>query len=122
MHRQLQFGVCESTASPGQHASRPAVSSSSADSQAVDSVHDEARLHQSATDSLEVVQLSIADCNKATEGGEQDTAQFLTVSQVARRLGVTCNWVYIHADRLGVYRLGKYLRFSWPRVLERLQR
>lgn len=52
---------------------------------------------------------------------EHETTQLLTVSEVARRLGVTCGWVYTHADQLGVYRLGKYLRFSWPRVLERLQ-
>jgi excisionase family DNA binding protein len=47
---------------------------------------------------------------------------FLTVSEVATRLRVKNSWVYQHADDLGAYRLGKYLRFSWDRVLERLDR
>jgi hypothetical protein len=46
--------------------------------------------------------------------------EFLTVSEVALRLRVSRNWVYNHAHSLGVYHLGKYLRFSWPKVLERL--
>jgi hypothetical protein len=46
--------------------------------------------------------------------------QLLTVDEVATRLSVSRNWVYNHADAIGGYRLGKYLRFSWPRVLERL--
>jgi hypothetical protein len=46
---------------------------------------------------------------------------FLTVSEVAAKLRVRPSWVYEHADDLGVYRLGKYLRFSWDRVLERLE-
>jgi hypothetical protein len=46
--------------------------------------------------------------------------EFLTVSEVALRLRVSRNWVYNHAHLLGVYHLGKYLRFSWPKVLERL--
>jgi len=48
--------------------------------------------------------------------------QLLTVDEVATRLSVSRNWVYNHADAIGGYRLGKYLRFSWPRVLERLGR
>ena len=44
----------------------------------------------------------------------------LTVPEVAKRLRVAPSWVYGHADFLGVYRLGKYLRFDWNRVLERL--
>jgi hypothetical protein len=44
----------------------------------------------------------------------------LTVTEVAARLRVEASWVYTHADQLGAYRLGKYLRFSWERVLERL--
>lgn len=56
----------------------------------------------------------------ATVGREK--AEFLTVQQVAILLGVTRNWVYTHADDLGAYRLGKYLRFSWPRVVERLEK
>jgi hypothetical protein len=47
---------------------------------------------------------------------------FLTVNEVATNLRVRPNWVYLHADELGAYRLGKYLRFSWPRVLECLEK
>lgn len=46
--------------------------------------------------------------------------EFLTVQEVADRLRVKASWVYLHADELGAYRLGKYLRFSWQRVLERI--
>src|SRR2546430_7292471 len=40
----------------------------------------------------------------------RDGAQFLTVQEVASRLGVSRNWVYNHAETLGAYHLGKYLR------------
>jgi excisionase family DNA binding protein len=46
----------------------------------------------------------------------------MTIEEVAARLRVKKSWVYAHADDLGGYRLGKYLRFSWPRVLECLER
>lgn len=46
----------------------------------------------------------------------------LTVDELAARLRVKPSWVYTHADDLGGYRLGKYLRFSWDRVIERLER
>ena len=45
----------------------------------------------------------------------------LTVPEIALRLQVKPSWVYANADRLGGFRLGKYLRFSWPRVLKRLE-
>ena len=45
----------------------------------------------------------------------------LTVSEVADLLRVKPSWVYDHADDLGAFRLGKYLRFSLPRVMERLE-
>ncbi len=45
----------------------------------------------------------------------------LTPEELAVRLRVKRSWVYGHADELGAYRLGKYLRFSLPRVLERLE-
>lgn len=122
MHRRLQFGMRENTAPSRQHASHTAVSSSSADSQALDLFTSEAKPRRSETDSIEVIQLPLTDANEATGGTEQNTTQLLNVSEVAHRLGVTSGWVYTHADQLGVYRLGKYLRFSWPRVLERLQR
>jgi hypothetical protein len=47
--------------------------------------------------------------------------EILTVLEVAERLRVRPSWIYGHADLLGAYRLGKYLRFSWNRVLERLE-
>lgn len=46
----------------------------------------------------------------------------LTVDELAGRLRVKPSWVYTHADDLGGYRLGKYLRFSWARVIEHLER
>ena len=47
--------------------------------------------------------------------------EILTVSEIAGRLRVAPSWVYGHADLLGAYRLGKYLRFSWRRLLDRLE-
>jgi excisionase family DNA binding protein len=47
-------------------------------------------------------------------------AHILTVEELADRLRVKPSWVYRHATSLGAYRLGKYLRFSWDRVLARL--
>ena len=47
--------------------------------------------------------------------------EILTVEQVADRLQLKPSWVYAHADQLGAYRAGKYLRFRWQRVLERLE-
>ncbi len=46
----------------------------------------------------------------------------LTVEELAARLGLRRSWVYSHAGDLGAYRLGKYLRFDWQRVIERLER
>jgi hypothetical protein len=50
-----------------------------------------------------------------------DTDEILTVSEIAERLRVPNSWVYGHADLLGAYRLGKYLRFSWKRALQCLE-
>jgi hypothetical protein len=50
-------------------------------------------------------------------GTEND---LLTVAELADRLRVRVSWVYGHADQLGAFRLGKYLRFSWVRVLSNL--
>jgi hypothetical protein len=58
----------------------------------------------------------------ATVGRRSDDNRLLTVPELAIRLRVNCAWVYVHADHLGAYRLGKYLRFAWERVLERLER
>jgi hypothetical protein len=47
-------------------------------------------------------------------------SEMLTVQEIAKRLRVAPSWVYGHADDLGAYRLGKYLRFDWNRVLASL--
>lgn len=47
--------------------------------------------------------------------------KLLTVEEVAELLRVKVSWVYRHADALGAYKLGKYLRFSWPVVLEKVK-
>lgn len=44
----------------------------------------------------------------------------LTVAELAIRLRVKSSWVYAHADELGAYRVGKYLRFDWNVVVARL--
>jgi len=46
----------------------------------------------------------------------------LTVKDVAARLRVPPSWVYSHSGELGVFHLGKYLRFSWARTLEYLEK
>lgn len=45
----------------------------------------------------------------------------LDVADLATRLQVRPSWVYDHADELGAFRLGKYLRFSWARVVQRME-
>lgn len=57
---------------------------------------------------------------KETAARNPQTEELLTVSEIAERLQVKVSWVYARADELGAYRLGKYLRFDWNRVLERL--
>ena len=74
----------------------------------------------SARRDVEVFDLPLTDTRVAT--AVRDGAQFLTVQEVASRLGVSRNWVYNHAETLGAYHLGKYLRFSWSRVLECLEK
>lgn len=44
----------------------------------------------------------------------------MTVDEVAAKLRVKKSWIYAHYNQLGAYRLGKYLRFSWSRVLQSL--
>jgi excisionase family DNA binding protein len=44
-------------------------------------------------------------------------SDLLTIEELAAKLRVKKSWVYTHADELGVYRVGKYLRFSYERVL-----
>jgi hypothetical protein len=45
----------------------------------------------------------------------------LTVPEIAERLRVGQKWVYTHIEFLGGYKIGKYVRFYWPTVLERLR-
>ena len=52
---------------------------------------------------------------------DSENNEILTVQEVAVRLRVKPSWVYAHADDLGAYRLHKYLRFAWSRVLERIE-
>jgi predicted DNA-binding transcriptional regulator AlpA len=49
------------------------------------------------------------------------SSKLLKVSELADWLGLKQSWVYAHADDLGAFRLGKYLRFSLPRVLKILE-
>jgi excisionase family DNA binding protein len=72
--------------------------------------------------SVEVFDLSLTESEAATGEEKKAENQLLTVDEIAARLSVSRNWVYNHADEIGGYRLGKYLRFSWLRVLERLGR
>jgi hypothetical protein len=47
-----------------------------------------------------------------------DPVRLLTVLEVADRLQVPSGWVYRHTRELGGLKLGKYTRFSWPRIME----
>jgi hypothetical protein len=53
--------------------------------------------------------------------GSYAESDLLTVEELALKLRVKTSWVYTHADALGALRLGKYLRFSWVRVLKHLE-
>lgn len=48
------------------------------------------------------------------------TKVLLKVDDVAKRLQVPRTWVYSHAQELGDYKLGQYLRFDWERVSQHL--
>jgi hypothetical protein len=65
------------------------------------------------------MQLSFGAPEKASMTASDE---LLTVGELAARLKIKPSWVYSHADDLGAFRLGKYLRFSMPRVMERLER
>ena len=49
---------------------------------------------------------------------DQPETALLTVEEVALRLRVKPGWVYRHARALGGLRVGKYVRFYWPTVLD----
>lgn len=55
-------------------------------------------------------------------GNLESPQTLLTVQEIADHLRLKPSWVYEHADELGAYRLGKYLRFALSRVLERLEK
>src|SRR5713226_4481984 len=111
-----QFGVRESTASPRQHASRLAGSSSASQTAKVlEVLQVEGTASQSERGDVTIFELPLAEGNEATMAKERGSRYLLTVEEIAVRLGVSRNWVYTHASELGVFRLGKYLRFSWTR-------
>ncbi len=85
-------------------------------------MENEAAVTESRAPGVEVFDLSLTESEAATGEEKKAENQLLTVDEIAVRLSVSRNWVYNHADAIGGYRLGKYLRFSWPRVLERLGR
>ena len=123
MHRRLQFDKPENPASDRRHGSCSAVAKA-APSNII------GKDRPSAGVSLTIVDDSSSEPhvpphaarNRAATGERRTDEQLLTVEEVATRLSVSRNWVYNHADAIGGYRLGKYLRFSWPRVLDRLGR
>jgi hypothetical protein len=117
-----QFEMRENTASSRRHASRLAMRATSEAIGEAELVENEAAATESRMPSVEVFDLSLAESAAATGEEKKAENQLLTVDEVATRLSVSRNWVYNHADTIGGYRLGKYLRFSWPRVLERLGR
>jgi hypothetical protein len=119
---QTQFKMRENTASSRRHASRPAMRATSEAIGEAELVENEAAATEARMPSVEVFDLSLAESAAATGEEKKAENQLLTVDEVATRLSVSRNWVYNHADTIGGYRLGKYLRFSWPRVLERLGR
>lgn len=51
----------------------------------------------------------------------QSGTEFLTVEQVSQLLKVKCSWVYSHAEEIGCFRVGKYLRFKESEIEERLR-
>ena len=117
-----QFEMRENTASSRRHASRPAMRGTPEAIVEAELVENEAAATESRIPSVEVFDLSLTESIAATGEEKKAENQLLTVDEVATRLSVSRNWVYNHADTIGGYRLGKYLRFSWPRVLERLGR
>jgi hypothetical protein len=117
-----QFEMRENTASSRRHASRPATRASSGAIGEAELVENEAAATESRTPRVEVFDLPLTESTGVTGKEGKAGNQLLTVDEIAARLSVSRNWVYNHADAIGGYRLGKYLRFSWSRVLERLGR
>lgn len=123
MHRIPQLGTRENPASDRRHDPRLA-------SRTYGSPISERKAERVELATGAFVQPALAVRNQSEHAAENtaatgeksgDDKQLLTVPEVATRLHVNRAWVYAHADRLGAYRLGKYLRFSWKRVLEELE-
>jgi hypothetical protein len=118
-----QFDMRENTASSRRHVSRSAMSTAPEPiGEAESSVENEHSVIDSRMPNLKVFDLPLTEPTAATGKKEKAEDQLLTVDEVPTRLSVSRNWVYNHADAIGGYRLGKYIRFSWRRVLERLGR
>ena len=112
MRERQQFGMRESPASDRRHGSR----------QLMHGLTDDPGISMEIATAPSLDDANVASTPAATVGEMKREEQLLTVDEVATRLSVSRNWVYNHADAIGGYRLGKYLRFSWRRVLERLGR
>lgn len=120
--RNVQSDPRRNPDSPRVHGLRLAVSSSSELVRGIESSPEGAEASPPRQRATEVFDLPLTDRRAEAVSKERDACHFLTVKEVAVRLCVSCNWVYSHADALGAYHLGKYLRFSWSKVLERLER
>lgn len=124
-----QFGVRENTASPRQHASRLAVSSSLPEKQRV-SVASDKNENGAPPICLTVEAPDRVRCetkHDATAEEERGDSHLLTVRDVAELLQVPVSWVYKHAgpqypNPLPCIKLGKYLRFRSTDIMAFLRR
>jgi len=117
-----QLDLRENTASSRRHASRSATHAATETIGEAELVKDEAAATESRISNPRIFNLSLSESTEATGKKKRAEDQLLTVDEVATRLSASRNCVYNHADAIGGYRLGKYLRFSWPGVMERLGR
>jgi hypothetical protein len=123
MHRRLQFDMRENPASGGRHGSRLAVDTN-LNSNAIGIEKEEAPLNTAPAEKSHDTSGTFAfgtPTLTATLVEDVNSTPFLTVRELATRLQVNPAWIYAHADYLGAYHLGKHLRFSWRRVLQRLE-
>ncbi len=126
--RPTQLGVREYTASTRQHAPRLVESHSQPQSNGASGIPsgDESSPHMPGANSL--FEPSVAEATNAATGGEKtESAQLLSVHDVAELLQVPVSWVYGHTrnrcpDRIPGFRLGKYWRFDEADVLAWIQR
>lgn len=104
------------------HGLRLAANSSSELMTGIESQQERAETSPDQQGESDVFDLPLIDGTDETSVSKDRGAyHFLTVKEVAIHLRVSRNWVYSHADALGAYHLGKYVRFSWSRVLKRLE-